>query len=82
MHFTYVFTNHLSGDRLRIKLTVHCVIILIYKNGNPEVVQLLIVHGADVDAQDKEKQTPLHGAAAVSINHSVILSSTVLSCMD
>ena len=76
-----MFTNHSSGDRLRIKLVVHCVIILIYKKGNPEVVQLLITNGADVDAQSG-KFTPLHYAAAVSINHLVILSSTVLSCID
>ena len=49
------------------------MIILIYQNGHLEIVQLLIADGADVDAQDMKMQTPLHEAATVSINHSVIM---------
>ena len=81
--FTYAFTNHSSGHCIRIKLSVHCVIILIYQFGHPEISQLLIAHGADVDAQgNMNKWTPIYFTTLVSINHSVILSSTVLSCMD
>lgn len=41
------------------------------KSGNMELVRLLIQEGADVNAQDEDGESPLHGAMARSDNYNV-----------
>ena len=41
------------------------------KSGNMELVRLLIQEGADVNAQDEDGESPLHGAMARSDNYDV-----------
>ncbi len=41
------------------------------KSGNMELVRLLIREGADVNAQDEDGESPLHGAMARSDNYNV-----------
>lgn len=41
------------------------------KSGNMELVRLLIQEGADVNAQDEDGESPLHGALARSNNYNI-----------
>ena len=41
------------------------------KSGNMELVHLLVQEGADVNAQDEDGETPLHGAMAIGDNYNV-----------
>lgn len=42
------------------------------KSGNIELVRLLIQEGADVNAQDEDGESPLHGAMARSDNYTIV----------
>ena len=57
------------SDKGFAKLTLLVLIFIKHFLQHTEVVQLLIHKGADVNAQDIGKFTPLHIAAYVSINH-------------
>ena len=58
-----------SSDKGFAKLTLFFFTFIKHFLQHIEVVQLLINKGADVNAQDIGKFTPLHIAAYVSINH-------------
>lgn len=54
-----VLQAYMSRTSLRRRSALHLAAL----HGQVEAVQFLLAHGADVDLQDSESETPLHNAA-------------------